>query len=71
MATTTQTVPKSNQYLKGSYGLRLSVYEHAKNVIEISFDSENLNNYCEMLDHYNLRDTVLEEAMWINYTGDF
>jgi len=47
------------------------VYEHAKNVIEISFDSEKLKNYCEMLDHYNLRDIVLEEAMWINYTGDF
>jgi len=69
MATTTQMAPKLNPYLRGSYGLRLSVHEHAINVIEISSDSEKLKNYCEMLDCYGLRDRVLDEAMWVNYTG--
>ena len=69
MATTTQMAQRSNPYLKGSYGLQLSVYEHAINVIEISSDSEKLKNYCEMLEFFGLRDQVLDEAMWINYTG--
>ena len=60
-------VLESTPSLKELFGSRLSIQEHAINVLES--DADVLECYCKILKQFGIFDQVMNEALWMNYTG--